>query len=262
MAAELYPNRAREVLRSAAPGARAARRALLDLILPPRLHDGSGPAQSVGLSAEGWAKIRFLDDPVCDGCGAPFSYASDLVVRCPACQARPRAFDRARAACLYDDASRELILQLKHADRTELANLFSLWLARAAGPLVTDAQAVTPVPLSRLKLFRRRYNQAAEMARPLARRFAAPYRPDLLARVKDATQAGKSASGRRRGVQGAFVVPASRRKLVEGRRILLVDDVMTTGATAEACARALKKAGASAVDLLVIARVMEADVAV
>lgn len=261
MRADFYPNRAKEVLAHAAISARGAGRAVLDLILPPRQFDSHGPAQSQGLSARAWEKIRFLDDPVCDGCGTPFPYASEMAGRCAACQARPRAFDRARAACLYDEASRDLILQLKHADRTELAGLLSLWLARTAGPLLAETQAVTPVPLSRIKLFRRRYNQAAEMARPLARRAGAAYRPDLLVRLKDDTQAGKSASGRRRGVQGAFAVPASRRRLVEGKRILLVDDVMTTGATAEACARALKKAGASAVDVVVVARVMEADVA-
>jgi ComF family protein len=262
MAADFYPNRTREVLAHAAVRAREAGRGLLDLILPPRLYDGAGPAQTQGLSARAWEKIRFLDDPVCDGCGAPFPFAAEPVARCAACQARPRAFDRARAACIYDEASRELILQLKHADRTELAGLLSLWLGRVAGPLLAEAGAVVPVPLSPLKLFRRRYNQAAEMARPLARRSGLAYRPDLLRRVKDSTQAGKSASGRRRGVQAAFAVPDAARPLAQGRRILLVDDVMTTGATAEACARALKKAGAAAVDVLVVARVPEADVAV
>lgn len=240
---------------------RAARRAVVDLVLPPRLHDGSGPAQSDGLSAQAWSRIRFIEAPACDGCGAPFVYAGDIQGRCPACQARPRAFDRARAACLYDEASRDLILQLKHADRTDLAGLMALWLGRAARPLLAEAGAVIPVPLARLKLFRRRYNQAAEMARPLARRAGVAYLPDVLVRVRDETQAGKSAVGRRRGVQGAFAVSAAGRAKIVGRRILLVDDVMTTGATAEACARALKKAGAAAVDLAVVARVMEADVA-
>lgn len=240
---------------------RAAGRSLRDLVLPPRLHDGHGPAQSQGLSAEGWARIHFLEDPVCDGCGAPFAYASDLNGRCAACLARPRAFDRARAACLYDEASRDLILQLKHADRTELAGLLCLWLGRAGAALLADADAVVPVPLARWKLFRRRYNQAAEMARPLARRACLAYLPDALVRLKDDTQAGKSASGRRRAAQGAFGVAASKRSQVEGRRIVVVDDVMTTGAIAEACARALKRAGAAAVHVLVVARVMEADVA-
>ena len=141
MAAELYRNLAERALAPGMAAARAAGRSLRDLILPPRLHDGAGPAQSDGLSARAWGRIVFLEDPVCDGCGAPFPYASDLMGRCAACLARPRVFDRARAACLYDEASRDLILQLKHADRTELAGLLSLWLGRAAGPLLAGAAA-------------------------------------------------------------------------------------------------------------------------
>jgi ComF family protein len=114
------------------------------------------------------------------------------------------------------------------------------------------------VPLHRWRLLKRRYNQAAELARPLARRWGKPYLADALMRPRPGGQAGKSGSGRRREAAGAFVVSKSRRRLVEGRRILLIDDVMTTGATAEACARALLRAGAQAVDLAVIARVREA----
>jgi ComF family protein len=173
--------------------------------------------------------------------------------------ARPRAFDAARAACLYDEVSRDPILKLKHADRTDLAPLFARWLSRAAAELLEEAEAVAPVPLHPLRLLKRRYNQAAEVARPLARLAGLPYRPDVLVRRRATeTQAGKSGSGRRRNVAGAFHVPQRRRAQVEGRRILLVDDVLTTGATAEACARALKQAGAARVDLAVLARVKEA----
>lgn len=195
---------------------------------------------------------------MCDGCGAPFEYDQGAGARCAACLARPRAFAAARAACLYDDASREPILRLKHADRPDLARLFALWIARAARDLVAEAEAVAPVPLHPLRLLGRRYNQSAEIARPLARRAGLLYLPDALVRRRATeSQAGKSAPGRRRNVQAAFLVPASRVAQVTGRRILLIDDVMTTGATAEACARALKSAGAARVDVAVVARVKE-----
>jgi ComF family protein len=176
---------------------------------------------------------------------------------CPNCDGGRRALGRVRAACFYDEASRELILGFKHADRTELGKLFALWLGRAAADLLPGAEAVVPVPLHPVRLLGRRYNQAAEIARPLAQRAGVPYLPDALRRVRQGGQGGKSASGRRRAVAGAFAVAEARRSLVEDRRILLVDDVMTTGATAESCARALLKAGARAVDLAVVARVRE-----
>lgn len=239
------------------PGARAAARGLLDLVFPPQTLDRSGRAQSNGLSAQAWARVAFIAEPLCDGCGAPFEFAA--ADRCAACLARPRAFQRARAAVLYDEASRDLILQFKHADRTDLAGLLAGWVSRAADELLAEADAVAPVPLHRSRLLARRYNQAAEIARPLARRHGLAFLPDALVRAKRTeSQAGKSGSGRRRNVAGAFVVPKRARRRVEGRRILLVDDVLTTGATAEACARALLRGGAAAVDVAVVARVREA----
>ena len=234
--------------------------AALDLVLPPEAFDGFGASpQTPGFSAGAWAQIAFLDDPVCDGCGSPFPYVQGEGVRCAACMARPRAFARARGACLYDEHSRELILKLKHADRPEIGRLFARWLSRAAAPLLAEADAIAPVPLHPSRLFARRYNQAAEIARPLCRLGAKPYLPDALVRRRATTsQGGKSGRGRRINVKGAFEVPPSRRSRVEGRRILLVDDVLTTGATAEACAKALLAAGARAVDLAVVARVREA----
>jgi ComF family protein len=232
-------------------------RGLLDLVLPPRAFDG-GSALSGGLSAEAWSRITFLDDPVCDGCGAAMPFDSGVVEHCPLCLARPRAFGRARAACVYDEHSRDLILKLKHADRTDLSGLFSRWLSRAAAPLLDVADAIAPVPMHPGRLLRRRYNQAAEIARPLARASGVAYLPDALIRRRDTvSQGGKSASGRRRNVAAAFVVPEARRHRVIGRRIVLVDDVLTTGATAEGCARALLAAGAAEVTLAVVARVTE-----
>jgi len=181
-----------------------------------------------------------------------------MIGRCPACEAKPHVFSRARAACLYDEHSREPILQLKYADRTDLAPLFARWLSRAGAELIAQADAVVPVPLHRWRLLSRRYNQAAEVGRRLSAASGLAYLPDALTRPRaTATQGGRSASGRRRNVAGAFAVPASRRTQVEGKRILLVDDVLTTGATADACARVLKAAGAADVTLAVIARVKQ-----
>jgi ComF family protein len=150
----------------------------------------------------------------------------------------------------------DLILKLKHADRTDLAGLMARWLSRSARPLLEDADVVVPVPLHRWRLLRRRYNQAAEIARPLARGAGLAFLPDALERVRDtATQGGKSATGRRRNVAGAFAIRAAVLDQLTGRRVLLVDDVLTTGATAHACARALKAAGAAAVHVAVIAKV-------
>jgi ComF family protein len=232
----------------------AAWRTALDVVLPPQTLDGGPRPLAGGFSAETWARIRFLDGPVCDGCGTPFAYETGA--RCAACLARPRAFDAARAACLYDETSREPILQLKHADRLDLAPLFARWISRSARELVEAADAIAPVPLHPFRLLARRYNQAAEIARPLCAMSGAPYLPDALRRRRATpTQAGRSGSGRRRNVAGAFEVPPAARRRVEGLRILLIDDVLTTGATGEACARALKAAGAARVDLAVVARV-------
>ena len=243
------------VLMKPGPRLRGLWRAALDAVFPPQSIDG-GPALAGGLSAQAWSRIAWLDGPVCDGCGVPFEY--ELGVRCAACLARPRAFDRARAACLYDETSREPILKLKHADRTDLAPLMARWLSRCARDLIAEADAVAPVPLHPSRLLSRRYNQAAEIARPLARFSGLPYLPDALVRRRaTATQGGRSGSGRKRNVAGAFEVPPARAAQVAGRTILLIDDVLTTGATAEACARALKAAGALRVDVAVVARVKE-----
>ena len=241
------------------PALKAAVRGALDLILPPHAYDGGERPLATGLSGAAWSRIHFLEAPVCDGCGLPFEYSLGEGARCAACLAHPRAFARARAACLYDENSRDLILQLKHADRPELAGLFAAWLSRAAAELADEAELIAPVPLHPMRLFTRRYNQAGEIARALARRTERAYAPDLLVRHRaTSSQGGKSGRGRRLNVRGAFEVAPRQARRLEGRRVLLVDDVLTTGATAEACARALLKAGARAVDVAVVARVREA----
>ncbi|WP_298743721.1 ComF family protein [uncultured Brevundimonas sp.] len=242
-------------------GLRALGRGAADLLLPPLADDRPQATASAGLTADAWARVVFLEDPVCDGCGAAFEMDGGVFAspRCAACLARPYAFDRARAACVYDEASRGLILRFKHGDHQPFARLFALWLSRSAAPLLAEADAVAPVPLHRLRLLSRRFNQAAEIARPLARGAGLDYLPDALVRRTHTTsQGGKSARGRRLNVRTAFAATEGGRRRIRGRRILLVDDVLTTGATAEACARALIEAGARAVDLAVVARVRTA----
>lgn len=240
---------------------RAIGRGLADLILPPLAHDTPEATAAAGLTAGAWNRVIFLEAPVCDGCGAAFEFDGGTFAseRCAACIASPYRFQRARAACVYDEASRGLILKYKHGDQQQFAGLFARWIARAAADLVTDADAIVPVPLHRLRLLARRFNQAAEIARPLARQARIDYLPDALIRTQATpSQGGKSMRGRRLNVRKAFGVTEPGRRRIKGRRILLIDDVLTTGATGEACAKALLDAGARAVDLAVIARVRTA----
>jgi ComF family protein len=238
-------------------------RGVIDVVLPPlALDEGQRGArvQGRGLTAEAWRKVTFLEAPVCDGCGAPLDYDLGEAGRCPACLSRPRAFDRARAAVLYDEHSRDLVLQLKHADRTDLAGLFAAWLARSARDLLEDADVIVPVPLHRWRLMTRRFNQAAEIARPLARLCGLDYQPGVIVRRRATpTQGGRSGSGRRRNVSGAFAVPRRAWPKIAGKRLVLIDDVLTTGATAEGCARVLKAAGAARVHVAAVARVKEIE---
>ncbi|MFI4933181.1 MAG: ComF family protein [Caulobacterales bacterium] len=242
-------------------GARRWLSAVADMVLPPTALDAGAQGERVqtpGLTAEAWRQITFLEAPVCDGCGGPMEYDLGEASRCPACLARRRAFDRARAAVLYDEHSRDLILKLKHADRTDLARLYAGWIARAGADLFEDADALVPVPLHPWRLLTRRFNQAAEIARPLARLTGLAYFPGAVIRRRNTpSQAGKSGSGRRRNLAGAFAAPRALWPKIAGKRLVLIDDVLTTGATAEACARVLKAAGAARVDVAAIARVKE-----
>ena len=161
-------------------------RGLADLILPPLAHDSREATAAAGLSADAWSRVIFLEAPVCDGCGAAFEYdGGDFASeRCAACMAQPYAFGRARAACVYDEASRGLILKYKHGDQQQFAGLFARWISRAASDLIEQADVVMPVPLHRMRLLSRRFNQAAEIARPLARSAGLDYLADALIRIE------------------------------------------------------------------------------
>jgi ComF family protein len=233
-------------------------RAGLDLLFPPLcLHCRAQVAQP-GFCAACWSAIAFLDGPGCACCGLPFPVALEGENLCAACLVKPPAFDSARAILAYDDNSRGAILALKHADRLDLVPGFARWLSRVGRDALENSDLVIPVPLHPLRLWRRRYNQAAELARRLARDWNLAYAPAALLRSRATPSQGamSSAKARRRNVLKAFQVPDPG--LVAGKRVLLLDDVLTTGATVEACARALKRAGAAKVHVLVLARVVKA----
>lgn len=167
----------------------------------------------------------------------------------------------ARAIMRYDEHSRAPILALKHGDRLDLVPGYARWLARTGKEMLAGADLIVPVPLHPLRLWRRKYNQAAELARTLSRDCSKPVDTLLLIRKRPTPSQGAmpSAKARRQNMRSAFAVTEDRKPLVKGRAILLIDDVMTTGATVEACARALKKAGAAKVFVLALARVVRAQ---
>ncbi len=233
-------------------------KALLDLLFPPLCIGCRGAVGQAGFCAQCWSAITFLDGPGCACCGLPFAVALDGDTLCAGCLAKPPAFDKARAILAYDDNSRSAILALKHADRLDLVPGFSRWLSRTGHSLVEETDLIVPVPLHRLRLWRRRYNQSAELARRLAADCKRPFEPFALTRSRATPSQGAmaGAKARRRNVLRAFRVPDPGK--VKGKRVLLLDDVLTTGATVEACARALKRAGAERVHVLVLARVVKA----
>ncbi|QJE74897.1 ComF family protein [Aerophototrophica crusticola] len=238
---------------------RAGALLLLDLILPPRcLSCGADVAQAGALCGACWAKVDFLGPPQCACCGLPFEVAALAGDLCAGCIRKPPPYARCRSVFAYDPDSRGLVLAFKHADRTDAAPGFAAWMARAGAELLADADIVAPVPLHRWRLFRRRYNQAALLALGIGKLSGRTVAPDLLARRRDTgNQGGRSRVGRARNVAGAFTVRPAYKERVKGKRVLLVDDVYTTGATAGECAKALLRAGAAAVDVLTLARVVK-----
>jgi ComF family protein len=246
-------------LRLVARRARQLARTMLNLVLPPHCVACDQPVDAPGLlCADCFRETGFITDPFCLRCGVPFAAAAlgGVDRLCPACRAIPPLFHRARAAFRYDAQGRRLILPFKHADRTDIAVALAPHMARAGAIVLREADLLVPVPLHRMRLFRRRYNQAALLATAVGRIAGRPCSLDALVRHRATVPLGeKSAAERSVELTDAITVRASRVERLAGRNLLLIDDVMTSGATANACAKALLAAGAARVDVLVAARV-------
>jgi ComF family protein len=232
---------------------------IADLLLPPVCISCRRRIFSHGLLCGAcFARIDFIAPPLCARLGIPLPYEAGEPLLSAAAIASPPVYDRARAAARYWDTMRELIQSFKYRDRHEGLPLFARWLKKAGAELLADADLIVPVPLYPARLWWRRFNQSAMLASAVGRLAAVPVDCDLLKRVRrTVSQVGLTADQRRRNVAGAFKVDRALRPRVKGRKLVLVDDVITTGATAEACARALKRAGAARVDVLALARAVE-----
>lgn len=233
-------------------------RMAIGILYPPvcvACRAATGNAQA--LCASCWSGIGFIERPYCERLGTPFEVDLGPGMLSPAAIADPPVFTRARAVCRFDGAARELVHRLKYGDRSELALTLGRMMRQSGHELLADADLIVPVPLHRTRLWSRRFNQAALLARVVGGLAGLPHAATALARVKRTRQqVGLTRAQRADNLQGAFRVLPQARAQVEGRRILLVDDVLTTGSTVNAASRALLRAGATAVDVLTFARVV------
>lgn len=238
---------------------RAAGRMVLDVALPPTCIACRTIVSTPGTLCGGcWSRLVLVERPFCERLGTPFPFEVGEARLSAAAVAEPPAYDRARAATVFGDISQDLVHGLKYGDRLDLAVPMARMMVRAGGELLADADLLIPVPLHRLRLWRRRFNQAAMLARAIARSSGVAVRTDALVRIRATTsQVSLSRVERRANVAGAFAVPPQNSGAIVGRRIILVDDVLTTGATLDACARVLRRSGATRVDVLTFARVVD-----
>lgn len=232
-----------------------------DLALPPLcISCGRGVEAHGALCGGCWSAVSFIEAPVCPVSGLPFPYDPGPGIVSAAALASPPPYARARAVMRYSDESAKLLHRYKYGDRMEVAPAFARWMVRAGAELLEGADVIAPVPLHRRRLFSRRFNQSAELARRISRLSAVGFMPDLLERVRATRpQVGLSGNARRRNVAGAFRLRHGLEGGVKGRIVVIVDDVITTGATVEACARVLNAAGAAEVRVLCLARVVPGE---
>ncbi|HWP15662.1 MAG TPA: ComF family protein [Xanthobacteraceae bacterium] len=241
-----------------AQGLRATLRLGLDTALPRLCPACRDLITDRGVCPACWSKLAFIAAPYCPRLGIPFAYDPGPGILSMQAIADPPAYQRARAAVRYDEVAAKVVHAFKYGDRLDLAPLLGGWMVRAGKELFEDADALVPVPLHWRRLWSRRFNQSAALAQAISRATAIPVAHTALRRVKaTAQQVGLSRAERATNVQGAFRAEHGAKADVAGRRVIVIDDVLTSGATSDACARALLRAGAAQVDVLVFARVVD-----
>jgi ComF family protein len=240
-------------------GARETWRLALGLLYPPScIACQAATGEPHALCAACWSQIRFIERPFCERLGTPFAVDLGQPLLSPAAIADPPVFGRARAVAEYDGTASLLVHRLKYNDRLELARAMGGMMTRAGAELLDEADVIVPVPLHRWRLWRRRFNQAMALARTVSEESGVICDPFLLARVKRTRrQVGLTKAQRQENLQGAFRVPPEAKARLKRKRVLLIDDVLTTGSTANAASRALLRAGAASVDILAFARVVQ-----
>lgn len=232
--------------------------ALWNVLFPPACLSCAAPVLENGtLCADCWPQVHWLDGHSCARCHAPVEFQIDDTVLCASCLQDPPQYHKARAVMAYTDISRPLITRLKYADDTHLSPTLAHWMVQAAAPLLPEVDVMVPVPMHWRRMMARRFNQAALLARELKKSCDIPLDVNMLKRVKyNPPQAALTRAERLKNMRGAFMVPAHKKAQVAHKRVLLVDDVITTGATVNACARALTKAGAEAVYVLAFTKTL------
>ena len=234
---------------------------ILDRLLPPRCLSCGEGIQDVGrICMDCWKELNFLSRPLCDCCGYPFNFTEQISQEfspglCAACQRKHPPFRHARAALRYDDGCRRMIISYKHGDRTDYETFFTRMLMQASQNMEISGAVIAPVPLHEKRLKKRRYNQAALIAKNFSEKKSLDYIPDLLIRRKYTPPQSGNYGSRKRNVAGAFRVTDKYSAMIRRRPVLLIDDVYTTGATVRACAAILRRAGSGPVDIITIARV-------
>ena len=230
---------------------------LVRAILPPScLACGDPTVDEGGLCSRCWNSLAFIERPYCDRLAIPFAFDLGEGSLSTEAIADPPPFDRLRAAVIYNGAARELVHALKYRDHLELVQWMAGWMSRAGADVIAEADVILPVPLHRRALWWRRFNQAAALALSVAAREQKECVVDVVQRVRPTDkQVGLGRKAREANVRGAFRIAAVGKPALVGRRVLVVDDVFTTGATIGAVTKAIKRAGAKAVDALVFARV-------
>jgi len=239
--------------------ARNTLKPVLDFALPPRCPGcGTVTGEPHRFCLDCWSRLSFLGEPCCVRCALPFDYGEGAAVECGRCIAEPPAYDRLRAAVAYGEVSRKVALKLKYGGRPGVAETIARFMERHLDPL--EDSVLAPVPLHRWRIWRRGYNQSALIAAALARRSGREARLGLVERVKATPPLrGMGPRERKLAVRGAFRVGAKHKAGLKGRAVVLIDDVYTSGATANACARVLRRAGAASVNILCWARVVRGE---